>query len=82
MTFDMTQDKKLRYQVHVYGWNVDDKYLFSDYTPARIMYTNLIERQRLYKSNKLIITITDVITSERINHEAETISRSCNSDPG
>lgn len=71
MTFDMTQGKEPRYQVHIYGWNIDDRYLFSDYESARIIFTNLIERRRLYKSDKPIITISDVITSERINHETE-----------
>lgn len=76
MTFDMTQDnKKPRYQVHVYGWNVDDKYLFSDYESARLMYTNLVEIQRLNEAYNVIITISDVITSERIRvYEAEPIS--------
>ncbi len=70
MTFDMTQDNKSsRYQVHIYGRSVDDIYLFSYYESARAIYTNLVEIQRLYKSDKLIITISDVITSERIKRD-------------
>lgn len=66
MTFDMTQGKDPCYQVHLYGWNVDDKYLFSDYTDARIMYDDLVEQYRTFTLDKSIISISDVITSERI----------------
>lgn len=70
MTFDMTQNNNdPRYQVHIYGWNVDDRYLFSDYASAEIMFTDLVQMYRSFKSVKPIITITDVITSERLKHE-------------
>ena len=74
MTFDMTHGKDPLYQVHIYGWNVDDKYLFCDYITTRSMDDNFISTYGLCKSDKPIITISDVITSERINHEAEAIS--------
>lgn len=61
MTFDMSQGSSARYQVSLYGWNIEDKYLFGSYDSAKLFYENLVIKYRS-SDTRVIVTISDIIT--------------------
>ena len=62
MIFDLSYGLLPKYLVHVYGWNVDDRYYFHYYNKAREKFTQLVS---LHNGKGYAISISDLATDTR-----------------